>query len=53
MVVANEKHRRVGVGGSRPSTSVSSPGSVVKKSGPMNSELGIWNPLIHKMFSGL
>ncbi len=48
MVVANEKHQRVGAGGGRPRTSVPSPASVVKKSGLMNSEPGIWNTLIHK-----
>ena len=33
---------------SRPGTSVSSAASVVKKSGPMNSEPGTGNTLIHK-----
>ena len=34
--------------GSRLGNSVLFPATVVKKSGPMNWELGIWNTLIHK-----
>ncbi len=34
--------------GSRQGTSVPSPATVVKKSGLMNSDPGIWNTLIHK-----
>ena len=41
MVVANEKHQRVGAGGGRPGISVPSPASVVKKK--WFNELGTWN----------
>ncbi len=48
MVATAETVSEAKLCGSRPGISVSSPDPLVKKIGSMNSELGIWNTLIHK-----
>ena len=48
MVAAVETIPETKLRGSRLGNSVLFPATVVKKSGPMNSEPGIWNTLIHK-----